>query len=450
MKLLHVPYCFHPDPVGGTEVFVESLALALHRGGHEVEVAAPGQRMESYTHGKLVVRRLPVGAPSLRELYGEGDPVAADAFGRMLDESTPDLVHLHAFTSGISVRLVQECKKRAVPVVFTYHTPTVSCQRGTMLQWGEYVCDGELNTEKCSQCALHGHGLSKPLSTVLGSLPEEFGAMLGRVGLAGGPFTALRMTELVSLRHAALRTFLDKVDHVVAVCDWVRRVLQRIGVPEEKLTLSRQGLGEVAPVSEERSRDELSRRIAFLGRIHLTKGLHVLIAAMRADPDLPVCLDIYGIAQGRESELYLDQLRQKIGSDSRIRLLEPVAGREVARTLSQYDALAVPSQLLETGPLVVYEAFAAGIPVIGSNLGGIAELVQDGVNGVLVEPASMESWQAALSGLVHDTQLWKTLRGGVSAPRLMSDVAGEMQDLYAKVLAGRNAEAKARSLHPIH
>lgn len=450
MKILHVPYCFHPDPVGGTEVFVEGLVAALSRGRHAVEVVAPGQRMETYKHRNVCVTRFPVGSPSLRELYGEGDPAAAEAFGRVLDQGAPDLVHLHAFTSAISVRLVRECKKRGIPVVFTYHTPTVSCQRGTMLHWGEAVCDGALHVQGCSRCTLHGHGLPKTVSSILGSLPTGIGGTLGSLGLSGGPFTALRMTELVSLRHSALRKFLAEVDQVVAVCGWVKQVLLRIGVPEQKVTLSRQGLGEVDSIPERETRHELPRRLAFLGRIHPTKGLHVLIRALRTRPDLPVCLDVYGIAQGREGESYLAQLREQIGKDSRIRILAPVAGRDVVRTLSGYDALAVPSQWLETGPLVVYEAFAAGIPVIGSNLGGIAELVQDGVNGVLVDPGSVDSWQAALSGLVHDSELWKTLRSGVSAPRLMSDVAGEMQDLYARVLAGRHAEAKAHSLHPIH
>ena len=52
--------------------------------------------------------------------------------------------------------------------------------------------------------------------------------------------------------------------------------------------------------------------------------------------------------------------------------------------LSRIDVLAVPSQWLETGPLVVLEAFAAGTPVIGSDLGGIRELVSDGRDGLLV------------------------------------------------------------------
>src|SRR5207249_11023510 len=65
-----------------------------------------------------------------------------------------------------------------------------------------------------------------------------------------------------------------------------------------------------------------------------------------------------------------------------------------------FDTLAVPSVWFETGPLVVLEAFAAGIPVVGSNIGGISELVTDGASGMLVEAANVNAWAKAL-GVLH-------------------------------------------------
>jgi hypothetical protein len=73
---------------------------------------------------------------NLRELYGEGDQTAAREFAKILDEERPDVGHLHAFTRGVSLRMARKAKRRGVKVVFTYHTPTVSCQRGTLMHWG--------------------------------------------------------------------------------------------------------------------------------------------------------------------------------------------------------------------------------------------------------------------------------------------------------------------------
>ena len=116
--------------------------------------------------------------------------------------------------------------------------------------------------------------------------------------------------------------------------------------------------------------------------------------------------------------------------------LEPVPAEQVAETLSNYDLLAVPSQCLETGPLVVLEAFAAGLPVLGSDLGGIVELVEDGVNGLLVGPyASVDAWAGAFETLVRSPELRGRLASGVRPPRGMDDVAREMLGVYNGVLA---------------
>src|SRR5262245_39028159 len=141
MRVVHVPFCYWPDPAGGTEVYVESLAREQLQQGLEVMVAAPGTEEQNYVHNGVKIRRFPVAqhVQDLRDLYGEGDAVGAEAFVQVLDVVQPDIVHLHAFTRGVSLRLARTAKQRGIPVVFSYHTPTVSCQRGTLLQWGAEV-----------------------------------------------------------------------------------------------------------------------------------------------------------------------------------------------------------------------------------------------------------------------------------------------------------------------
>jgi glycosyltransferase involved in cell wall biosynthesis len=85
---------------------------------------------------------------------------------------------------------------------------------------------------------------------------------------------------------------------------------------------------------------------------------------------------------------------------------------------------------METGPLVVLEAFAAGVPVIGSRLGGIAELVDHGIDGLLVETESVPAWTDVLAQLLQDADLLPRLRAGIRPPRRMSTVADEMLALY--------------------
>ncbi len=173
-----------------------------------------------------------------------------------------------------------------------------------------------------------------------------------------------------------------------------------------------------------------------MGRLDPTKGIHILIKALQVFPNLPINLDIYGVSQGASSSAYQQQLQTITANDPRISFKPPVAPENVISTLTDYDLLAVPSQWLETGPMVVLEAFAAGVPVIGSNLGGIAELVQHEVNGILVEPASVVAWSQQLQRLCQDRQLLMRLGAGIKSPQTMEAVATQMLSIYQLYASG--------------
>jgi glycosyltransferase involved in cell wall biosynthesis len=440
MKIIHVPFCFAPDPMGGTEIYAAGLARDIQEMGFESLIAAPGTMTSSYTADGLCVRRFEVSSETnLRQLYGEGDPHAAAGFEKILDEEKPDLVHLHAFTQGVSVRLVRAAKQRGLPVVFTYHTPTVSCQRGTLVRWGTTFCDGKLNVRRCASCTLHGLGLNRAVAYAVGAIPPAAGRRLGDANLHGGVWTALRMSELIVLRHAMFHALMAEVDHIVAVCNWVRDVLLLNDVPSAKITLCRHGIrlpaGATTPrPTVARAALEEGLRIAFVGRFDPTKGIHVIVDAFRMEPALRARLDIYGVVQGESNERYRKKMQALAGNDPRIHFCNPVSSEKVVPMLRDYDVLAVPSQWLETGPLVALEAFAAGIPVIGWNIGGIAEIVQHQVNGLLVEPGAAGAWRKTLRRLAEDPVLLARLKAGVQMPRSSTQVTQEMLRLYNSLL----------------
>ncbi len=436
MKALHVPFCFYPDPVGGTEVYVKMLGRCLQNLDVDVVIAAPADTDSMYAYDGLPVRRyaLDPEIADVSAIYGAGDPVAAQNFGRILDEEKPDIVHLHAFTSGVSLRLVDEAKRRQLPVIFTYHTPTVSCVRGTLLRWGSEVCDGRLDHKLCTRCKLHGLGVNKLVSYLLSLLPPSLSeSMMGR---RGSVWTGLRMSGLVKLRHESIMALMNKVDTIVVLCNWTKELLLRNNVPEGKIVLSRHGLADIetfANLPHTTDADRATLRLIYLGRIDPVKGLETIIQALQSIPSAPIELDIYGTLQ-TGNEAYLDSLTTLIDGDQRILFMKPIARDQLGITLSRYDFLVVPSQWIETGPLVVLEAFAAGTPVIGSNLGGIAELIEHGKNGLLVEPCSILHWRDALQRLVQQPDLRTRLREGIEPPKTMITVAKEMLQMYTVTL----------------
>jgi glycosyltransferase involved in cell wall biosynthesis len=439
MKVLHVVYSAPPDPPGGTEIYVAGLSRALAPLGVTSVVSAPGPVDARFEHAGLQVRRFEMQSDHLtvEELYGDGDSLAAAAFGRLLDAENPDVVHQHALTAACSTRLVLEARRRGIPVVFTYHTPAVSCQRGTLLQFGQSPCDGVLDVVTCSACVLDGLGVAATFYRVLSQTPSSLGAAIGRMGLSGGPWTALRMTRLVESRFEEIRAFFERVDRIVVLSEWVSDMLRRNGVSEKRMTLCRHGVEEsAAPRAPYASGETL--RVVHLGRLDPTKGTLLLAKAVSNIPELEVSLDVYGIAQSANAGAVAAEIRALAAVDPRIRLLDAIPHDEVISTLAGYDLVAIPSQVVETGPLVALEASAAGVPVIASNLGNLRSVVDDGVSGRLVtEYGSVAAWTAAIRQCVTDRAMTSRWRAAVTPPRTMTDVAVEMHALYADVLHRR-------------
>jgi glycosyltransferase involved in cell wall biosynthesis len=319
-------------------------------------------------------------------------------------------------------------------VVFTYHTPTTTCQRGTLAEWGTQPCDGLLDARRCTACTLHGHGLGRGTSRALAHLPAVAGRLLGHVNLIGGPWTALRMRSLIEARHAASHELFGAVDRFVALAPWVEQLLLRNGVPAAKITRVAHGIITRRPPARRQPSATGRLRLAHFGRIDPIKGTRLLIEAMRSVPDASVSLDIFGVVQSNAAAGMLGDWRQLAGDDPRIRFLPALDYDVVIDRMAEFDAVLVPSQGMETGPLVALEAFAAGVPVIGAALGGIADKVRDGIDGLLVRPYhSVEAWSTTLSRIGSDRRLMAELTKGVRPPRSMSDVAADMRAVYQTV-----------------
>jgi glycosyltransferase involved in cell wall biosynthesis len=217
-----------------------------------------------------------------------------------------------------------------------------------------------------------------------------------------------------------------------ALAPWVRALLATNGVPEARIVDCPHGLltARPAPLSA-RPAASSPLRIAHFGRLDPVKGTEVLIRAVRAIPDASLTLDIFGIVQSRAASGFLDRLSSLSGADARIRLLAAIDHASVATRLAEYDLVAVPSQWMETGPLVLLEALASGVPVVGSDLGGIADKIADGLNGVLVRPYdSIPAWSTALARFCQDRGLSRRLACGIGPVRESIDVAREMATLY--------------------
>ncbi len=434
--VLHVPFTYFPDAVGGTEIHVAALIDALKARDIESAVAAPGERDQAYVHAGVPVYRLSVDPrPDLAQAYGKSDRQVACSFDKLLARLRPRIVHLHARTAAVSDALVDAAHAAGAKVVFTYHTPTVSCIRGSMLRMGRSTCDGRLDRRRCSACALAAQGLPPLFRDVVACTPEALGDMVARTRLAGRAVTALRLPGLVGAAHRGFHDLVQKVDRVVAVCRWAHDALRLNGVPDDKLLVCRQGLPRFSTgraIHRPADRDAATQgvlRLGYFGRLDPAKGIDILIDALRRIPEAPLRLDIHAVRQ-EGSESYASRLEKRGAGDRRIVFQDALPPDAVRDAMRRCDIVAVPSRWLETGPLVVLEAFDAGTPVLGARLGGIAELVTDGKDGILVPPERPAAWAEAIMDLANRPDEVARLRKGIRPPRTIDAVAGEMAEIY--------------------
>ena len=247
--------------------------------------------------------------------------------------------------------------------------------------------------------------------------------------------SALAGRALAEQKRADILALGSLADRVVAVCGWLRDSLIANGLDPEHVVLSRQGVAAAsAPATVRPSRDVGPLRVGYLGRITSVKGLDVLVrAALKAAEQCQLELYVAGATQNAEDVEYLARVRAESDGCGAIHWVGALDAQQRDAFLAGIDILAVPSVLLETGPLVVLEAHAAGVPVLGSDLGGIAELITHGRDGLLVRHGDVSSWTQELVHCARDRELLAALRSGIRPVRTTGEVVQDMLRVYRDI-----------------
>lgn len=438
MKILHLTDCYVPWVTGGSEVYCHRLCQQLQGLGVEVLVTfhqhpALAEPIGAHLHEGVPVQVLPPILTQTPRMSAYSRTIAeATGFAQLLADYQPEIVHLHSFSAKAGLTHIQFAKAAGCQVVLTYHTPGISCPQRSLLYRGTIVCDGELRLQRCSECRLMSAGLHPVLANLVAKWslldwvdqPPEASSKLWRV------LTARRMTA--SFQQSWL-TLLELVDALHVHAEWVEHLVKLNGAVANKVHFFRTGGPDaVSPSPQVRQRDDVLR-VVFVGRCSPVKGIHVLVEAVNKLPaNSPIAVTFLGPYW--EDDAYGQGLQQRIAHDSRFEVKPTVPNGEIVTLLAGYDLCVVPSLWLETGPLVVLESFAAGVPVVGSRLGGIAELVRDGVDGMLFEPGNAIELAEILHGLSSDRDWLHSLQSNVQSPRTMADLARDTRSLYQSLL----------------
>lgn len=364
LRVALVNSLYEPYALGGTERVVELLASGLASAGHETVVVTlhPGEGIVSDRVGPARVVYVglhnlywpfsdPEVATARKVLWHAADswnPTMARALGDVLRSERVDVVNTHNLV-GFSVAAWREIRRLGLPIVHTLHDAYLVCIRGALYR-NDRVCE-----RRCADCALYG-------------IPRR---------LASGDVDAvIGVSRFILALHERFGRFEDV---------WDRRVIYNPIPPAPKVeTIVAEG----------------PMRIGYLGRLAPAKGVEVLTSAVRGLPSGRWRLRLAGSGAAG----YVRGLREAAGPDTEI--LGPT---DRDGFFADTDVLVVPSVRLENAPMVIGEAQARGVAVVGSRRGGIPELVEDGETGLLFDPDRPEELTAALASLLADPALVRGL-----------------------------------------
>jgi glycosyltransferase involved in cell wall biosynthesis len=438
MKIVQAVGWYHPDSVGGTEIYVAELARQLRACGHEVLVAAPepgALRPRRYEFDGCTVFRYPIPArPTREEAQGDGAVRGAEHLHRWLGAESADVVHFHTFVTGLGLAEVLEAKRAGSRVIATTHSSSLGflCQRGTLMWLGRTMCDGMVDVQKCAACELEHRGAGPAAGRFLAAVPSGIGSVARR--LSGRLGTALSMTDLIVRNRARQRAMLDAVDAFVVLTQRAAEIVTANGAPAAKVVVNRLGVSDAPGPAPRVSRPRTRVSIGYMGRFDPIKGVLDLAEAVRRVPDdLPIHVEFRGPAQTVGDRETRASIAAMVGRDPRVSLADAVPPSAVAGVLASYDILCCPSRCLEGGPTAGLEALAAGVPVIAAAAGGVAELLEDGVSGRLVAAGDVDGLAAALTEIGrHPESTIDRWRCQLPRPRTMREVAHDYLMLYGR------------------
>jgi len=313
---------------GEDSVYAQERDL-LRRHGHEVI---------EYTKDNRDVGQRGMPRMALDAIWSGSS--ARDVSG-LIRRHSPDVMHVHNMLPQISPSVVHSAVRMGVPVVHTLHNYRLVCANGLMLRDGQ----------ACEDCL--GKALPVP-------------ALVHRCYRASAAATAVVVASTGF--HRMIGTWSRHITRYIALCEFAKQKLLAAGLPEERVSIKPNFV-----IDRHASATGASERAGalFVGRLSIEKGVDTLVRAwsQTAEP-----LEVIGSGE-------MDAQVKAIATPN-VSFRGFADQSTIAAAMRRALFVAMPSRFYEGFPVVLAEAYSAGVPVIASRLGALQELVRDGETGL--------------------------------------------------------------------
>ncbi len=269
-------------------------------------------------------------------------------------EKDVQLAHLHIYYGRLTTSILKPLVNAGIPIIQTLHEYKLSCPVYSMIS-NEKICN-KCQGSKFWNCTINKCNRGSISRSVSSTIEAYFSKSMGNS---------------------------DHISHFVPSSNFLRDKMLEIGIDERKLTT----VHNFVDTNNFNQDFSIGEHFIFIGRIEKLKGIFTLLRAFENLPEYKLLIVGVGEAEA-EAKSYISSKNIK-----NIKMLGFKQNDELFKLVENSIASIIPSEWFENCPLSAFESFAIGKPIIGSNIGGIPELISHGKDGFLFEPGNAEELQ---------------------------------------------------------
>lgn len=329
-------------------------------------------------------------------------------FDKFLEIEKPDIVNFHHL-DGVGASLISNAKERGISTIFTVHDYWCICPRLFLLNRNYDLCSGPDYGLKCASCMEVG-------------------------------FDPINVTTYMMRYDYVKKVLVEKTDKIIAVSDSVKKRLVEEGFPPDNIIVIYPYVDvdehKNERINTDRQEKEPSHlKVGYIGAINPYKGVHVLIDAVKKlknENRSNIETHLYGGVDPLFKETF-----QNLIEDASIHVHGPYRKEELLHIFDEIDVLVVPSIVPETGPLVVQEGLRHGIPVIGSNIGGLTNYIKPDYGYLFSTGDSVELYKV-LSRISENRSILREWANNIPKLKCSQTYAKQLLTVFEQLLIKNN------------